>query len=87
MKPKCESTADLGFILDSSASLKDDFDREKEFVKALVGAVGVGGKQGSRVGVVTFSHEAKLSIKLNEHRNIRSFILALNDIPLTGKKI
>ena len=63
---------------------QDDYNREKEFVKALSSSVGVG-EGRSRVGVVAFSHIAQHSIKLKDHNNIRSFIKALDDIPLMGE--
>ena len=33
---KCDRDIDLGFIIDSSGSLKADYQEEKNFVKALV---------------------------------------------------
>lgn len=39
---------------------------------------------GSQVGVVTFSHIAELSIKLNEHKDLKSFNDAVDDIKIIG---
>ena len=53
---------DVGFILDSSGSLRNDYQTEKDFLKSLAGAFGVS-KDGSRASVLTFSFYAELSIK------------------------
>ena len=74
---------DVAFILDSSGSLKEDYQTEKEFVKSLAGAFGIS-KYGSRSGVVTFSENAEHSIKLKDHIDISSFNTAVDNIPLMG---
>ena len=52
-EPKCKSKVDVGYILDASGSLLNDYDAEKDFLKALAQSFGVS-KDGSRGGVVTF---------------------------------
>ena len=74
---------DVGFILDSSGSLRRDYSKEKDFLKALAATFGVS-SNGSRAGVVTFSHHAEHSIKLNEHTDLTSFDAAVDSIPLMG---
>ena len=39
---------------------------------------------GSRAGVVTFSYNAELSIKMNEHDSMQTFGDAVDSIPLMG---
>ena len=72
VKPACSTAADVGFLLDSSASIGNEYKKEKCFLKKLAAAFGVS-DTGSRAGVVTFSRNAEHSIKLNEHKNITSF--------------
>ena len=56
--------ADIGFILDSSGSLRAEYGKEKKFLLE-VAEVAKLSPGGSRAGVVTFSHAAEHSIKLN----------------------
>ena len=74
---------DLGFILDSSGSLKEDYAREKYFLKTLVRHIGIG-ESASRAGVITFSFFAKHSIKLNDYFNRNAFSAAVDAIPFMG---
>lgn len=81
--PTCKAKVDVGFILDSSGSLRDDYQNEKNFLKALAGAFGVS-DDGSRAGVITFSYYSEHSIKLKDHTDITSFSKAVDAIPLMG---
>ena len=81
--PKCNRIVDVGFVIDSSGSLKEEYHKEKDFVKALASAFDLG-PDGSRAGVVTFSAKAEHSIKMNEHTDIDSFSAAVDAIPLMG---
>ena len=81
--PTCKAIIDLGFVLDSSGSLANDYHKEKDFLKALAGSFGISA-DGSRAGVVTFSSRAEHSIKMNEHVNINSFNTAVDNIALMG---
>ena len=73
----------MGFVLDSSGSLKADYGREKDFVKNVAAAFGVG-PDASRAGVVTFSYDAEHSIKMGDHDTLQSFMTAVDNIPLMG---
>ena len=74
---------DVGFILDSSGSLRNDYDKEKVFLKALAASFGVS-DDGARAGVVTFSYNSEHSIKLNDHSSFSTFNDAVDKIPLMG---
>ena len=63
---KCRTVVDVGFILDSSGSLKDDYQNEKDFLKNLAGTFGIS-KDGSRASVITFSYYSDLSILFKDH--------------------
>lgn len=83
VKPSCEAVVDVGFILDSSGSLRNDYEREKVFLKTIAGAFGIS-STGSRAGVVTFSYYSEHSIKLKDHADLASFNEAVDKIPLMG---
>ena len=82
-RPTCKAKVDVGFILDSSGRLRNNYQDEKYILKALVGAFGVS-EDGSRAGVITFSYFSEHSIKLKDHTDINSFNKAVDDIPLMG---
>ena len=74
---------DVGFILDSSGSLKNEYHKEKDFLTSMAGAFDIS-PDGSRAGVVTFSHNAELSVKMSDHTDFKSFKAAVDAIPLMG---
>ena len=82
-EPTCKAKVDVGFILDSSGSLRNDYQNEKNFLKKLAGAFGVS-DDGSRSSVVTFSYYAEHSITFKDHKDITSFNAAVDAIPLMG---
>ena len=82
-KPSCEAVVDVGFILDSSGSLRKDYGKEKSFVKLLASTFGIH-PNGSRAGVITFSYNAENSIKLSDHTDLNVFNAAVDSIPLMG---
>ena len=63
----CHSTIDVGFLVDSSGSIgKDDFQRECEFVKAMVSSFRVG-PSSVRVGLITYSETPNLDIRFDQY--------------------
>lgn len=80
----CPTKIDLGFILDSSGSLRSEYYKEKIFLKSIAKSFGIG-ENDTRAGVVTFSFNAEHSIKLNDHYDQRSFETAVDDIALMGR--
>ena len=81
--PTCKTKVDIGFLLDSSGSLRNDYDKEKDFLKALAATFGVS-ETGGRAGVVTFSYYTEHSVKLSDHTDLASFNDAVDKIPLMG---
>ena len=69
--------------MDSSGSLRNDYQREKDFLISLAAAFGVT-QDNARASVVTFSFFSDLSIKFNDHSDIISFAGAVDAIPLMG---
>ena len=51
----CRTTLDIGFVLDSSGSLRREYHKEKRFLNLLAEKLGVG-SQDTRAGVVTYSY-------------------------------
>ena len=82
-EPTCKARVDVGFVLDSSGSLRNDYGTEKDFLKALAATFGVS-DDGARAGVVTFSYYTEHSIKLNDHTSLSTFNEAVDKIPLMG---
>lgn len=80
---KCRNVANIGFVVDSSGSLRRDYSKEKEFVKAIAESFEIS-EAGSRAGVVTFSYSAELSIGMNEYKKVEDFAKAVDRIPLMG---
>merc|ERR1712142_85877 len=80
---KCKAKVDLGFVLDSSGSIANDYQNEKDFLKSVTAIFGVS-KDESRAGVVTFCHSVEHSIKLKDHTDSASFNAAVDAIPLMG---
>ncbi len=80
---KCKNVANIGFIVDSSGSLRRHYGKEKEFVKQIAEAFELS-EAGSRAGVVTFSYHAELSIGMNKHNNVKDFNNAVDGLPLFG---
>lgn len=80
---QCTAPADLGFVLDSSGSLANEYHKEKDFLKRIAGMFPMG-KLATRASVVTFSDHADHSIKFNDFFDIKAFQNATDFIPLMG---
>lgn len=81
--PQCENLVDIGFIVDSSNSLRREYGKEKEFVKSLASNFKISAN-GSRAGVITFSWHADHSVKLKDHSGLSTFLSAVDGLPLFG---
>ena len=80
----CSIDVDVGFILDSSGSIRRYYRKEKEFLNKVAKSFGIS-VNGSHSGVVTFSLQSELSIKLGDFTDIESFSKAVDAIPLMGR--
>ena len=83
VRTSCQAVVDIGFILESTDSVKAEHRKAKEFLKFFAASFGISSK-GTRAGVVTFSYFGELSIKLSDHSNISSFNRAVDNITLMG---
>lgn len=72
---QCKTVLDIGFILDSSASVKYYFQNEKNFIKSLARTFQIG-EEGTRIGV-----QCKVSIMLDQYHDQTAFETAVDRIP------
>jgi len=73
---------DLVFMLDASGSLyPDGFRREKEFVKNVIDKMGEISFAGTHVGIIVYSDEANIRIKLKDHYSNTDLKNAIDNIP------
>lgn len=82
--PRCKNQIDIGFIVDSSGSLRREYHKEKEFVKRVVESLDLS-PNGSRASIITFSRNAEHSVKLNERQDLPAFTNAVDNLPMFGK--
>ena len=82
----CKAKVDVGFILDSSWSARNEYQKEKDFLKAIAAAFQIS-DDGPIAGVITFSKDAEISIKLSDHskHDTASFNNAVDDIAFMGQ--
>ena len=79
-QPHCIGKKDIGFIVDSSGSIKsDDYVKEKNFVKKVAQRIGIS-QSGTRAGIVLFSTTAKLEVKLNQYDKTADFNKAVDNL-------
>ena len=72
--------------MDESGSITPgDFIREKDFVAALANAFSNFGPNGIQMGVLKFSTNANVEIKLNQYSTKASFMAAARKIRQKGK--
>jgi len=79
----CRSSINLGFLMDSSASLTWDFSKVKRFIKVIAASFGVS-FDGTHAGVISFSDDAENTISFDDNFDIYSFNSHLGGVPLLG---
>ena len=84
-KPICDLVMNVGFILDSSANVKDNYNAEKLLVKTLAASFGVS-PSGSKASVIAYSDIADIKIKFTDNNDVQSFMDAVDEIPLMNSK-
>ena len=72
VRTTCNAVVDIGFLLDSSGSIRLHYKDEKRFLKAIARTFHIS-ETASHVGVITFSDYAEHTIKLKDHYDISSF--------------
>ncbi len=85
VETRCQTTADVGFVVDSSGSVKTEYKKEKEFVKLLSEKLQLFKfEDGLRGAVVLFSKDANLAIKFSDLNRLSDFQDAVERLPLMG---
>jgi Mg-chelatase subunit ChlD len=74
---------DFGFVIDSSASVKNHWAEQKSFIKKLIEPIVIS-PSGGRAAVTTFSNQAALLITFSDHTTTAQFEYALDDLPYWG---
>lgn len=82
---RCRVVADIGILVDSSGSLRNEFHKEIAFVKDIARSLTVS-RDGVNIGIVTFSYYAQLTIKLSDYKDTVSFIKGTEKIPLMNSQ-
>ncbi len=79
--------ADIGFLVDSSGSIRDkgvqNWDQVKDFLVQIVRSVNVNA-DGVRIGVVKFSHIAELEFRLDRYTTEDEVVAAIRRMSLIG---
>ena len=83
--PPCTEILDIGFLVDSSQSIRNDYDKEKLFVERIVSKFNIS-EAGTHAGVIVFSAKdfVNVAIKFNDHLSSTSFKKALDNLPYHG---
>ncbi|XP_033914841.3 collagen alpha-1(XXVIII) chain-like isoform X1 [Acipenser ruthenus] len=83
---KCrESPLELVFVIDSSESVgPENFDVVKDFVNALIDRVSVS-REGTRIGVVLYSHINVVVVNLQQHSNQDDVKAAVRSMTYLGE--
>lgn len=82
---KCDELFDVVFVMDSSRSIDGpQYDREKDFVKRLATIFNVG--TGSRAVVIIYSDSTQLKIQFDQHKNLNSFLSAVDALPYLQRR-
>ena len=74
-----------GFILDASANVKGNYQKEKDFMKRLAASFGIS-QNGTKASVIAYSDIAENNIKFKDHQDIQSFWDTTDKIPLLNSK-
>lgn len=80
---QCTKKIDVGFVLDYSASVKNEFEKVKYFVKYVASKLEIS-KDGTHVGLITYSSNAYLNSKLSDSFNTDDFHRAVDAAPFLG---
>lgn len=79
----CSIAADVIFILDSSASMRSDYEKEKNLVNALIDQFHIGERK-IRVGFVVFGSYAKRHSGFHDTKSTSTAKATLENAPFIG---
>ena len=75
--------SDVGFIMDMSGSVGENWKDEKKFVKRLVKTMNIS-PRGGHAAITAFSSHAELMIKFSDHTTSPGFESAIDALPYWG---
>ncbi|CAH3124523.1 unnamed protein product [Pocillopora meandrina] len=83
--PICPEAMDVAFLMDASGSVgADNFEKQKEFIKAVAGTLGL--KSGlARAGSLVYSDMATVQQSFNSCNGTHSVVEAVDHIPYYGR--
>lgn len=80
----CQTNLDLLFLLDESGSVgRSNHDLALQFMESVVSFYDIS-PDGTRVSVISFSNEANLEFKFNDHSRFRQVRRAIRQISYSG---
>ncbi|XP_066928415.1 uncharacterized protein [Clytia hemisphaerica] len=83
---ECDFVADVGFLIDASNSIREDYLSELQFVKLVTASYGIS-KEGSHAGAVIYSDFGRFStasIKFTDHFSTPSFLKSVEKVEHFG---
>ena len=82
--PPLDITADMLFLLDSSSAVvKSDYQKELEFLKAIVDLFRISPRY-VRAGIITYGNRAELSVPLGLHSTNEAINKSIDSLPYIG---
>lgn len=83
---QCTALVDMFILMDSSTSVEEpNYQKEKDFVKSFSNKFDMSSKR-ARLGVISYSTNATVNIRLGDFNNTTDFEQKVNDIPyIRGK--
>ena len=79
----CTVPLDIGFIVDSSGSVRNEYDKEKEFIQRMTDKLSKA-QTNLTAALVLFSLTAGLEIKFSDYKGVRDFNRKVGELPLLG---
>lgn len=77
-------TADIVFMMDSSSSVsKENYEKEKEFIKYLARLVNITSEK-SRMAVIVYSGTTMFAVRFDGYSSFDEFDYSVDEIPLIG---
>ena len=83
-EPNCKQPMDVGFLIDSSASMYGDYPSQLTFVQDMAKTLNVS-QGGVHASVIIYSHSAGVPVRLSEGTSLADFTKAMQKVPFMGR--
>lgn len=81
----CDAPVDVAFVMDSSGSIRNDYQKEKDIVKAVARSL-LGASGGdSRAGIVLYSENAYVKATFEQYNSLDDFHNTIDKLPLLNR--